>query len=120
MEIACELVSSCNAEVDTAVNGRQAVEKYRQAPEGYYALILMDLQLPEMDGYEATREIRISNKNDALSIPIIAMTADAFAEDIKKTLAAGMNDHIAKPIDVHRLNKCLLHWLSPSDNVKDA
>lgn len=120
MEIACELVSSCNAEVDTAVNGRQAVEKYRQAPEGYYALILMDLQLPEMDGYEATREIRISSKNDALSIPIIAMTADAFAEDIKKTLAAGMNDHIAKPIDVHRLNKCLLHWLSPSDNVKDA
>ena len=115
MEIACELVSSCNAVTDTAANGQEALDKYLSAPDGYYSLILMDIQMPEMDGYEATQRIRASGKSDAASIPIIAMTADAFAEDIKKTLASGMNDHIAKPIDVNRLNQCLRYWLPPPD-----
>ena len=100
-EIALELLHVTNAETDAAINGQEAVDRYLQSPEGYYDLILMDIQMPVMDGYEAVRRIRASGRNDAASIKILAMTANAFAEDIAKARAAGMNGHLAKPIDIH-------------------
>ena len=102
-EIAVELLRVTGAEIYCAENGKEAVDCFNAAAAGYYDLILMDIQMPVMDGYEATRTIRLSNHKDAGSIPIIAMTADAFREDVEDALAAGMNGHIAKPIDVYVL-----------------
>ena len=85
---------------ERAENGRLVVEKMKAAKEGSYTLIFMDIQMPEMNGLDATRTIRKLDDPWASSIPIIAMTADAFAENIAECLAAGMNGHIAKPIDV--------------------
>lgn len=98
-EIAEELLSEYGFKLTHAENGRKCVELFGQSAEGYYSLILMDLRMPIMDGYEATEKIRSLNRKDA-DIPIIAMTADAFSEDIKKCLEAGMDAHIAKPIDI--------------------
>ena len=106
-EIACELLRATNAQVDTAVHGGEAVEKYLHSAAGYYDLILMDIQMPVMDGYEAVKRIRASGREDAPSVRIIAMTANAFAEDIAKARAAGMNGHLAKPIDIHQFMKTL-------------
>ena len=100
-EIALELLKTTNADADSAVNGQEAVDRYLQSPEGYYDLILMDIQMPVMDGYAATRRIRSSGRKDAETVKIIAMTANAFAEDIAKAREAGMNGHLAKPIDIH-------------------
>jgi CheY-like chemotaxis protein len=75
------------------------MKNFEKEDEDYFSLILMDVMMPEMNGYEATTAIRSSKKNYASSVPIIAMTANAFAEDIQKVLACGMNDHIVKPID---------------------
>lgn len=85
---------------ERAENGKIALEKMKQAKEGEYALIFMDIQMPEMNGLNATREIRKLDNKWANSIPIIAMTADAFSENITECLNAGMNGHIAKPIDI--------------------
>ena len=81
-------------------NGLQAVEEFGKAQPGTYDAILMDIRMPEMNGYEATRAIRRMQRNDAGTIPIIAMTANAFAEDVQESVDAGMTAHIAKPIDV--------------------
>ena len=99
-EIACEILSEVGFIVERAENGRDCVEKLSAAPPHYYSLILMDIQMPEMDGYEATRAIRALDDKEKASIPIIAMTANAFEEDKKDAMEAGMNAHIAKPIDV--------------------
>lgn len=104
-EIAIELLSSVGAEVDYACNGAQGVVKFEESPEKYYDLILMDIQMPVMDGYTATRKIRESSHKDATGIPILAMTADAFSEDIKAAKNAGMNGHLAKPLDVITMNR---------------
>ena len=85
---------------ERAENGRICVEKMSRAPEGSYALIFMDIQMPEMNGLDATRKIRALDDPWASSIPIIAMTADAFSENVTECLSAGMNGHIAKPIDI--------------------
>lgn len=106
-EIACELIGATNARIDTAENGEEAVKRYLDAPEGYYDLILMDIQMPIMDGYAATRQIRASNRIDAETLPIYAMTANTFAEDIFKARSAGMNGHLAKPIDIQMLMQVL-------------
>ena len=102
-EIACEILSATNAEIHTAADGREAVERFEQSTEGYYDLILMDIQMPVMDGYAAVGHIRAMERGDARIVPIWAMTANAFAEDIAKARQSGMNGHIAKPIDVNLL-----------------
>lgn len=84
-----------------------AVDKVREAPAGTYDVILMDIQMPVMDGYEATREIRCLVEGKKAGIPIFALTANAFAEDRRRAIEAGMNGHIAKPIDIPSLMKTL-------------
>ena len=111
MEIATELVGMAGILTDTAENGKIAVNKMAAAPDGYYDLIFMDMQMPVMDGCEAARQIRNLDRRDARTIPIVAMTANAFAEDIEKTRQAGMNEHVAKPIDFERLKSVLERWL---------
>lgn len=103
-EIAVELLSATGAEVDTAFNGRQCVEMFDHAPNGYYDLILMDIQMPVMNGYDAAAKIRSLPRNDSKSVQIWAMTADAFVEDIEKAKAVGMNGHFAKPLDILAIN----------------
>ena len=105
--IANELLNSTNAHVENAENGREAVDKYLASPDGYYRVILMDIQMPVMDGYEASRLIRNSRRKDASDIRIIAMTANIFAQDIAKAREAGMDGHVAKPIDVTKLMQAL-------------
>lgn len=99
-EIAEELIGATGASVESAEDGVQAVEKFKSSAEGYYDLILMDVQMPHMDGYEATRCIRALERSDARKVPIFAMTANAFAEDVRKSKDAGMNAHISKPLDI--------------------
>ena len=98
-EIVKELLEQTGAAVDAAYNGREGADRYVSMEDGYYDLILMDIQMPVMNGYEATRLIRGMNRRDAGSIPIFAMTADAFAEDIAMARQAGMDRHLSKPID---------------------
>ena len=105
-EIASELLSSLGMELDWAENGKICVEKFLASPPGFYDAVLMDLRMPVMTGYEATAAIRALDRPDR-DIPIIAMTADAFSEDIKKCLDAGMNAHVAKPIDIRELSRLL-------------
>ena len=102
-EIALEILKEAGFVVDTAEDGAVAVRKIKQAAPGQYDLILMDIQMPNLDGYEATRQIRALPDAEKASIPIFAMTANAFEEDRQNALAAGMNGHIAKPLDVPHL-----------------
>lgn len=110
-EIALELLQMQGLSADTAENGREAVERFQQSVPGEYAAILMDIQMPVMDGYEATAAIRGLSRQDARTIPILALTANAFASDIGKAQSSGMNDHISKPIDVERLTASLQKWI---------
>lgn len=110
-EIASELISTMGVEIEEACDGRQAVDMVKASPKGYYSVVLMDVQMPVMDGYEATRQIRLLPRNDAAALPILAMTANAFAEDVDKARKAGMNDHIAKPVDLNVLGRMLKRYL---------
>ena len=92
-------------------NGRVAVERFMAHEPGYYGLIFMDIQLPVMNGYDAARCIRMLDREDTKSIPIIAMTANAFTEDVEAAYSAGMNEHIAKPLEFGRLTEVLKKWL---------
>lgn len=105
-EIAVEILSVTGVQVEAACNGAEAVDKFGHSPEGYYDLIFMDIHMPEMDGYEATRRIRSMNRSDA-AVWIVAMTADAFVEDVRQAKEAGMNEHIAKPVEPNRLQEIL-------------
>ena len=107
MDIAVTIMEKAGIKVDQAVNGKEASEKFLAAEPGTYNLILMDVQMPVMDGFEATKTIRESNHPEAKTIPIIAMTANAFAEDVAEALAKGMNAHIAKPINYDKLFELL-------------
>ena len=106
-EIALEILKEAGFVVDTAEDGAVAVRKIKQAAPGQYDLILMDIQMPNLDGYEATRQIRALPDAEKASIPIFAMTANAFEEDRQNALEAGMNGHIAKPLDVPHLLRVL-------------
>ena len=110
-EVAKELLSDLGVELDWAEDGQICLDKFQRSPEGYYDAILMDIRMPHMTGYEATKAIRGINHPDALSIPIIAMSADAFSDDIQHCLECGMNAHIAKPIDVIELTRLLKRYL---------
>lgn len=115
MEITTEFLSMLGVDVLQAWNGREAVERFAQQKEGSVDAILMDMQMPEMDGCTACRKIRALDRSDAATVPIIAVTANAFAEDIAKTTEAGMNAHIAKPIDFKQLSE-LLQKLTQGQN----
>lgn len=110
-EVAQEIISMTGAEVVTAENGKDAVGLLASAKEGDYNLVFMDIQMPVMNGYEATAAIRSLHKQDGKTIPIVAMTANAFAEDILLAKNAGMNEHISKPLDMTRLRDVLRRWL---------
>lgn len=109
-EIANELLSSVGFMLDWAENGKLCVEKFAAAQPGYYDAILMDLRMPEMNGFEATRSIRDMERKDAKQIPIIAMTADAFSDDVKACLDCGMNGHVAKPLNMPELLRLLQRY----------
>lgn len=110
-EIASELLSDLGVELDWAEDGQICLDMFQSSPAGYYDAILMDIRMPHVAGYEAAKIIRGLNHPDALSIPIIAMSADAFSDDIQRCLEAGMNAHIAKPIDVKELKRLLKRYL---------
>ncbi len=110
MEIACEIISSWGIFIDKTYDGCEAADKFSQMPENYYDMILMDIQMPKMNGFEASRAIRSMDRADAASVPIIAMTANAFSDDIAQSMSSGMNAHIIKPVDFDRLQKTLLQF----------
>ena len=112
MEIAHMILSQAGFKVDTAENGKIALEKISVSEAGYYSVVLMDVQMPVMDGYTATRMIRELDNKELAGIPIIAMTANAFKEDEDAALKAGMQAHITKPIDVDILLQTLKSILS--------
>ncbi len=109
-EIAEDILTDVGFEVEWAENGKICVEKFEQSAPGYYDAVLMDIRMPVMNGYDAAKAIRALNRADA-RLPIIAMTADAFSEDIQRCLECGMNEHVAKPIDIEKLMKLLKRYL---------
>lgn len=110
-EIASEIIAMTGADIETAENGKEAVDKFANAPSGFYDLVFMDIQMPTMNGYEATAAIRSLGKYRANKVPIIAMTANAFAEDVVMAKNAGMNEHIAKPLEMNRLCEIMQRYL---------
>ena len=110
-EIARTLMEELGVTVEEAHDGAEAVERVSVSPDGYYDMIFMDIQMPVLDGYGAAKAIRASGRADAESVPIIAMTANAFEEDVRAALRAGMNAHFAKPIDVDKLEMLLNQYL---------
>lgn len=110
-EILCGLLEIYGAKTVVRVDGAQALEEFKNTEPGTYSAVLMDIQMPVMNGYEASRAIRMTKRADASTIPIVAMTANAFSEDVQAALNAGMNAHIAKPIDVGMLERTLLRVL---------
>lgn len=110
-EIVVELLQMQGVVVDTAENGAQAVSHFQAAEPGYYAVILMDIQMPVMDGYAAAAAIRSLPRDDARDIPILALTANAFVSDVGKVQSVGMNAHVAKPVDPEHLCAALQKWI---------
>lgn len=114
-EIAEELLTACGLEVECAANGQEAVDSFYAGEPGTFALILMDIQMPVLDGYGATRAIRGLAENgqrpDAAEIPIIALTANAFADDAYRAKKAGMNEHVSKPLEIKHLLEVMHRWV---------
>jgi signal transduction histidine kinase/CheY-like chemotaxis protein len=109
-EIIVELLSSTGIIFESAYNGLNALEKFKASPEGYYSLILMDMQMPVMDGCTAASEIRKLNRTDASSVAIVAMTANVLQEDVDRTMEAGMNAHLGKPVELDKIYKVLQEY----------
>lgn len=112
LEIMYEILNHSGAEVDCVHNGKEALETYLKSSQNYYQIILMDVHMPEMNGLEATKEIRNSGRPDAQRVPIIAMTADVFKEDIRRCQDAGMNAHIGKPVELDKLYSTVRKFLN--------
>lgn len=117
-EIAADLLELEGAESEHAENGLIALEMYSESEPGYYDAILMDLRMPVMDGLESVRRIRALDRPDAKTIPIIALTANAFESDVKQSLEAGMNEHLVKPIDADLLYTTLKKWVRRTETAK--
>ena len=115
-EILMDILDMENIKADHAENGREAVEMFDKSTEGIYAAILMDVRMPEMDGLEATRAIRSMNRRDAKKIPIIALTANAFDEDVQHSMQAGMNAHLSKPVEADQLIRILGELVYQAEN----
>ena len=111
-EILTEILKIEGASCEVYENGQLVLERFQNATEGEFDAILMDVQMPVMNGYDATRAIRLLEREDAKKIPIMAMTANAFAEDEKEALDAGMNVHLSKPIDVGLLKKAVKQYIA--------
>ena len=107
MEIICTILENYGIKTEQAVNGKEAVQRMEESVPGYYDMIFMDIMMPEMDGLEATRTIRNLDREDCKKIPIYAMSANAFDEDVKRSLASGMNGHLSKPVNLQVLEKTL-------------
>ena len=118
LEIARYLLEDAGAVTDSAADGEQAVKKFSEAPQGTYDAILMDIMMPVMDGYSATMAIRALDRPDAGTIPIIAMTANAFSEDVIKCKKAGMNDHLAKPLVLDELMRTIAKYKTSAMGAK--
>ena len=116
-EILAEILEIEGASCEIVENGKLAVERFQSSSEGEFDAILMDVQMPVMNGHEATRAIRRLSRSDAQTIPILAMTANAFAEDEKAALDAGMDAHVAKPIDVALLKKVIRHYMERKEGT---
>ena len=113
-EISTALLKDKGMTVDTAENGREGVQKFMDSAPGTYGAVLMDIRMPVMNGIEAAKQIRLSDRPDAKSVPIIAMTADTFSDDVQKCLDAGMNGHLAKPVDPEKLYAALVSVIGSS------
>jgi signal transduction histidine kinase/CheY-like chemotaxis protein len=111
VEVAKELLGLININVEVANNGKEALDKLLASEPGYYNIVFMDIQMPVMNGYEAAQKIRLLEREDLRVIPIIAMTADAFADDVRHAMEVGMNGHIAKPIDVGKVEEMIERWV---------
>lgn len=111
LEIAETLLGFIGIAVEAARDGQQAVDMLLEKPANYFDLVFMDIQMPNKNGYEATKEIRASAREDLKIIPIVAMSADAFSDDIQRALSVGMNDHVAKPIEVSKLSAAIEKWI---------
>ena len=105
------MIEEMGIQVEEACDGEEAVRRVEGSAEGYYDVILMDIQMPKLNGYEATKKIRRLKRGDAETVPIIAMTADAFEEDVQTAIHAGMTAHFAKPIDVDLLEQLLRKYM---------
>ena len=110
MEIAAFMLESAGAELTKAQNGQEALDIFRESPAGFFDAILMDVMMPVMDGYQATRAIRSLERPDAAAVPIVAMTAHAFADDRQRAYEAGMTAHLAKPLESAVLIRTLQRW----------
>ena len=120
MQIAAEMLAVLGVQVETAEDGKQAVDAVLTKPSFYYDLVFMDIQMPVLNGYDAARRIRSSGKECIDELPIIAMTANAYAEDVKQAQMAGMSGHIAKPISIEHLRNALascLAWRQKNSRV---
>ena len=113
--IAERIFKDIGVSMDRAANGTKALELFTGHSEGYYDAIFMDIQMPEMDGYQTTRAIRSSDKNDSTTVPIIAMTADAFTDAMKKALDSGMNDYTTKPLDIKKIRTLLKKYIKNNE-----
>ena len=103
IEITKNILLHKNLEVEVAVNGEEGVARYLEHEPGYYDVILMDIRMPVMDGLTATKQIRCSGREDSLQVPIVAMTANVFEEDVRKSFEAGMDAHLSKPLDIKQM-----------------
>ena len=115
-----ELLKIKGAIIEHAENGRIAVDMFNESTESYYDAILMDVRMPEMDGLEATKTIRKFERPDSKTVPIIAMTANAFDEDVQRSLQAGMNAHLSKPVEPERLYQILEELIWEAKNIAES